>query len=269
MSTSYHDFIEETLLAASHIANSTFGKVAGTTKRDDNNQVLTETDLAVGKLIIDNVIATYPTHNIIDEEVGVIDSNSAYTWVVDPIDGTSNFAAGIPLYGIMLGLLYEDKPIAGGVMLPAFHELYIAEKGKGAYCNNKKIAVSKEKSLKQVLIAYGIDAHPQEPEQTQQEGDLVSELVLHIRNLRTSNSVFDTAMVAKGSYGGTMNKTSRIWDNVAQQIIIEEAGGAYTDFFGKPMDYTNPLMKTKENYTFCAAPKQLHKKLLEVVLNAQ
>src|SRR5438105_2458127 len=102
------EFIEKNLQEASEIANKSFGKVTGTIKGEDANQVLTETDLAIGKLLIEKIKRIYPTYNIIDEEAGVIDNHSEYTWVIDPIDGTSNFASGSPLYGIMIGLLQND-----------------------------------------------------------------------------------------------------------------------------------------------------------------
>src|SRR5690242_9892420 len=83
--------------------NKSFGNVTGSTKGDDNNQVLTETDVAIGKFLIEKIKQTYPDYNIIDEETGVVDNHSNFTWVIDPIDGTSNFADGVPTYGIMLG----------------------------------------------------------------------------------------------------------------------------------------------------------------------
>jgi len=98
----------------------------------------------LGKNLITKISQAFPEHNIIDEEVGVIDNNSNYTWVIDPIDGTSNFANGVPTYGIMLGLLENNIPIAGGIALPEFSEIYVAEKGTGAFCNGEKVQVSSE-----------------------------------------------------------------------------------------------------------------------------
>lgn len=261
----YQSFITTTLGAAATIANEMFGKVSGTTKRDDNNQVLTEADVKIGNYIIEQIKKDYPDYNIIDEEAGVIDNHSEYTWVVDPIDGTSNFANGVPTYGIMIGLLQNGKSIAGGIYFPFFNEIYFAEKGQGAYCNGKKISVSTNEKLLDSLVSYGIDGHQENPAITKREVELLEKIILSIRNLRSSNSVFDAVMVAKGSYGGFLNRTSKIWDNVAQQIIIEEAGGIYTDFFGKPIDYTNPLAKAEDNFTFCAASRVLHKQLQEII----
>jgi myo-inositol-1(or 4)-monophosphatase len=262
----YLEFIKKILEEAFEIARNNFGKTSSViTKSGDNNQVLTETDLAIGNLIVEKIKEVFPTHNIIDEEAGVIDNKSEFTWVVDPIDGTSNFANGIPLYGVMVGLLNKETPIVGGISLPSFNEIYVAEKGKGVYCNGEQIYATKDESLLKVLVAYGIDGHQENPDITYNETKLLGEIVLNIRNLRSSNSAFDTAMVAKGSYGATLNRTSKIWDNVAQQIILEEAGCTYTDFFGKPIDYSNPVSKARDNFTFCAAPPNLHQALQTLI----
>lgn len=261
----YKDFITQSLKEASQIAGKRFGKVTGMVKDGDTNQVLTETDLEIGRLLIGKVQTEFPDYNIIDEEAGVIDKNSNYTWVIDPIDGTSNFAGGIPLYGIMLGLLKEDTPIAGGLALPVFSEIYTAEKGKGAYCNSERINIGKETDLDNALVAYGIDGNRENPQFTRNECALLADIILNVRNVRISNSAFDTAMVIKGSYGAFINRTSKIWDNVAQQIIVEEAGGIYTDFFGNPIDYSNALSRSQDNFTFIASTPVLHGQLLKII----
>lgn len=263
----YTDFITDQLTQASKLALEQFGKVTGTTKTGDNNQVLTETDLAVGKLLVDAVKSTFPDHNIIDEEAGVVDNGSNFTWVIDPIDGTSNFAAGLPHYGIMIGLLDGATPVAGGVALPAFQEIYVAEKGKGASCNGERLGVSSEPNLLNALVTYGIDGHQEAPERTMTETEMLGRIVLGIRNLRSSNSTFDIMMTARGRYGACMNRTSKIWDNVAPQIIVEEAGGTWTDFEGKPMDYSKPLTKVDDNFSCCAGAPALYRQL-QAIINA-
>lgn len=264
----YKDFISSVLEEASKIARSNFGKVSGTSKGNDNNQVLTETDLEVGKYIVARIEQEFPDQNVIDEEAGVIDKSSEYTWVVDPIDGTSNFANGVPQYGILLGLLKGSIPIAGGMALPSYNEIYFAEKGSGAFCNNAQIKVSGEQELLSSLVSYGIDGHQEDPSITIGEVEKLSYLVLSIRNLRSSNSAYDFAMVAKGSYGASLNRTSKIWDNVAPQIILEEAGALCTDFYGQPLDYSNPLTRVGQNFTWCVAPPALHKQIQSVIHNA-
>lgn len=261
----YGEFIAQVLEQASGLDRQYFGTVTGSVKAGDNNQVLTEADLAIGKLLVEAVQQAYPEHNVIDEEAGVIDRGSNYTWVIDPVDGTSNFANGSPLYGIMIGLLDGAVPIAGGMALPSLGETYVAQKGDGAFCNGERIHVSPETKLLSSLVAYGIDGHQENPQQTRDEAALLAEIVLGIRNLRSSNSVFDAAQVAKGAYGASLNRTSKIWDNVAQQIVIEEAGGSYTDFFGRPLDYSNPLSKVGQNFTCCAASAKLHQQLQTII----
>ncbi|MDD5146848.1 MAG: inositol monophosphatase [Candidatus Pacebacteria bacterium] len=261
----YQNFIIESLKETSEIARSSLGKVGGVLKDGDSNQVVTETDLKIGKTIVEKIKRKFPDHNIIDEEAGAINNKSNLTWVIDPIDGTSNFAAGSPLYGIMIGLLENDIPIAGGFALPSFSEIYIAGRGKGSYCDGERISVSREKSLKNVLVAYGIDGYPEDPQITREECKLLAGIVLNIRSLRNSGGTFDTAMVARGKYGAHLNRTSKIWDNVAPQIIIEEAGGVYTDFFGNKIDYSNPFQRIQDNFTCLTGSPQLHSQLLDII----
>jgi myo-inositol-1(or 4)-monophosphatase len=262
----YTEFLSDNLKAASALARQQFGKVAASSvKTGDNNQVLTETDLAVGRLLVAAVEQAFPDHNVIDEEAGVIDKKSQFTWVIDPIDGTSNFAEGLPHYGIMIGLLEDGVPIAGGVALPAFDEIYVAEKGQGSTCNGLPIRISDKTNLLDTLVTYGIDGHQENPEQTRQETALLANIVLAIRNLRSSNSAFDIMMTARGRYGAFLNQTSKIWDNVAPQIIMEEAGGVWTDFLGKPMDYSDPLAKATDNFTVCAGAPTLHGQLQRII----
>jgi len=261
----YQDFIRSILKEASQIAMANFGKQDYLEKDGNKNYILTKTDLAIGKYLIEQVEKSFPEHNIIDEEAGVIDKKSQFTWVVDPIDGTSNFANGVETYGTMIGLLDGEVPIAGGMALPCFNQVYWAQKGSGAFCNEEKIFVTKETELIKTLVAYGIDGHQEDPQKTMQETEILGRLILKIRNLRSSNSIYDVAMVAKGSYGGIINKSSKIWDNVGQQVIIEEAGGIYTDYYGQPLDYSNVVEKSNQNYTFCAAPKALHEKLIKII----
>lgn len=261
----WSSFISQRLDEASAIANRHFGNVSSVTKEGDNNQVVTQADLEIGQSLIAAIKASFPEHNIIDEEAGVIDKGSDYTWVIDPIDGTSNFATGLPLYCSMIGLLQKDLPIAGGVVLPFFKQNFIAEKGLGAFCNSERIHVTKETNLLNALIAYGIDGHQEDPTYTRNECNMLAEIILGVRNIRISNSLYDGAQVANGRYGGFLNRTTKIWDNVASHIIIEEAGGIYTDFFGKQIDYSRPLTKAKQNFTVCAAAPELHKSLQKII----
>lgn len=261
----YQDFVKSVLTDAARIAKGSFGKVSGIVKSDDNNQVLTEADVEIGKMIVSEIRNHFPEHNIIDEEAGVIDSKSDYTWVVDPVDGTSNFAAGLPTYCVAIGLIHQSTPVVGGIVLPFFEELYLAEKGKGAYCNRQKLSVDKKSILSNSLIAYGIDGHRENPRLTKDECMVMANIILNCRNIRSSNSNYDSMLVAKGRYGAWLNRTSKIWDDVPPQVIIEEAGGVCTDYFGDPLDYSNVISKANDNFTVCLAAPQIYSELQKII----
>ncbi len=265
MNHTYLPFIADALMDASKLATTSFGRVTNITKTDDNNQVLTETDLAIGKLLVAAVEEAYPAHNVIDEEAGCIDKQSDFTWVIDPIDGTSNFANAVPTYGVMIGLLRDGKAIAGGIACPSLGELYLGGIEAQATLNGEAIQVTTEARLLSCLVSYGVDGHQEAPEITHAEAVILEQLILNIRNLRTSNSCFDAGLVARGSYGAALNQSSKIWDNVAQQAIIEAAGGIYTDFWGEPMKYSNPISRANDNYTWCFGPSSLHKQIQELI----
>lgn len=260
----HKDFLIDALTETSVLAQNYAGKVRGVTKPGDNNQVLTAADLAIGKMLIGRIQSHFPEHNIIDEEAGVIDNNSAFTWVIDPIDGTSNFASGSPLYGSIIGLLHEGVPVLGGATLPAFHDLFWAEQGNGASRNGEPIHVASEASLLSSLVSYGIDGHQENPSLSEAEGHFIGELVLNIRNLRSSGSLFDALLVAQGCYGAALVRTSKIWDNVGIHCIVSEAGGVYTDFIGNEINYSEPTTKAAQNFTARACAPNLSTPLTEL-----
>lgn len=266
-SNMYKDFINSKISNATKMANEFFGKVSASTKSDDNNQVLTEADLAIGNYLVKSIKSQYPSHNIIDEESGIVDNDSDFTWVVDPVDGTSNFANGLPMYGIIIGLLEKNNPIAGGVALPYFNEIYIAEMNKGCTLNGVSIKNTYDTPLIDSLVAYGIDGHQENPSLTSDECESLEKLILKIRNLRSSNSCFDAMMVVKGKYGAYLNKTSKIWDNVGLEVVLNEAGYNYTDCAGRSIDYDHPLTKVKENFEFLMCAPNLHSDLLHIFQN--
>lgn len=263
----YREFLNDLLNKTSEIALKNFGKVSSIAKEGDSNQVLTETDLAISKYLVERIKKEFPEHNIIDEETGVINNRSQYTWILDPIDGTSNFAIGLPTYGIMIGLLQNGTPIAGGIALPSIGEIYIAAKKEGTFCNGKKIQLASKQNLASSLIAYGIDGHQENPDFTEKECQDLAKIILHIRNLRTSNSCYDVAMVVKGKYGAWINRSQKIWDNVAEHIVAEESGATVTDFNGNPLKYSNAVNRIKEDFTICLAPPQIHSELMKIILS--
>ncbi|HSH55651.1 MAG TPA: inositol monophosphatase [Candidatus Limnocylindrales bacterium] len=263
----YVKFLEYVLTESSKIAASQFGKVKGWAKDGDNQTVLTETDIEIGTFIVKSIEKEFPHDNILHEEAGGINKNSNMTWVADPIDGTSNFAAGVPMYGIMVGLLEGGTPIAGGFALPSFSEIYVAQKRRGATCNGKSIHVTDETDLSKLLVAYGI--HAKTPNHSKVQGEIVKSLIPRVLNIRSSASTFDMAMVAKGTYGAFISSRGRIWDCVAPHIVIEEAGGTFTHFDGRTIDYSDPLKNASRQFSYAMGNETALKELTSVVAAKQ
>ena len=253
----YQDFIRDSLEDASKVALTYFGKTEGWTKPSGNIHVLTKADLEIGKLLTQTIIESFPEHNIIDEELGVVDNNSDYTWTVDPIDGTSNFAVKLPFYGVMIGLLKKNTPLAGGLALPSFGEVYSTEKGEGVLLNGKRIRLKDDIGLSSSLVSYGIDGDDKNPSKTSLEAEVIGLLALRARNIRTTNSAYDVAQVINGKFGAFLNMTSKVWDNVAAQVLVEE-------YFGDELNYSSSLKEMDKNYTFCAARPGLHKDITSI-----
>lgn len=260
-------FITDSLSEASEIARLYHGNVTGNMKPGDDNQVATKGDWMNAKFLRHVIHGHFPYHNLIDEEFGIVNKDSDYSWTIDPIDGTANFEVGNPLYAIGVALLYKGMPVAGGIALPALGEVVVAVKEEGAYAGQQRLAVTPERRLSRVLVAYGIDSHREQPAITQQESVLLAQLVNNSLNLRISNCFFDPVEVAKGHYGGVTSLAGKIWDDAPPKIIIEEAGGRHTSFSGRPRVYHDPIRSAWERHTFssCAAAPAIHEQLQEII----
>lgn len=260
--------IKEALYAASEILMNSFGKIKNIQLKQDQSNVVTQADLDSEKAIVDIIEKAYPDHNIIGEETGFRNKNSEYTWIVDPLDGTSNFASHIPWFGVLIGVLKGEEAIAGGMYLPCFDEYYFAEKGKGAFRNGIKIQVNQEQELKRTLFSYCLD-YSEEPGKTDFETRVIGNLVRNIRNLRCTNCVVDFGYVADGRLGGCATQSTKIWDIVAPSIVITEAGGRVTDFNGKPHRFLVTEENYLDNYTIVSASPVLHAQVMDQIAKSR
>lgn len=245
----YLAFLESLLEGAGRLATSFPSRMSTEVKDADPNQVVTQADRAIGSHIVSRIRAEHPDDNVIDEELGVVRGTSAVTWIIDPVDGTANFAAGSPLFGVMVGVLEHGEAVAGGVALPAFSETYVAEAGQGAYLDGTRLRAEPDGGLAQQLVAYGMDIHPAE---VALDCQLLSSVATRCRGIRMSNSVFDCMMVAKGVYGAFMHRHNRIWDCVAAQVVVQEAGGTFSGMDGCAIDYRDPLTRLEEDFSILA-----------------
>ena len=235
-----------------------------TTVKESNSSVVTEADYASEKKILEVLTGGETPCNTISEEAGRIDQGSDFTWVVDPLDGTSNFAAGLPWFGIIITLFQESSPILGGMYLPVEDRLYLAERGKGAWRDDRPIRTSRSADLTRHLVSYSFD-HSREPGKTAREMDLLGRLSTHVRNIRSTNCLLDFCYVADGRLGAAMNQTTKIWDIAAAALLIPEAGGVVTDMQGFPIEFDLSAESFMHNYTIAAAGKQMHRTIMNII----
>ncbi|HET6287435.1 MAG TPA: inositol monophosphatase [Amycolatopsis sp.] len=251
----FAEFIETCLREASKVAIGMRGTGEVTVKPEDVNQLVTDTDLAIGALLTGRIRERYPRHAILEEESGGTPGDRI-TWIVDPLDGTSNYAAGSPLYGVMMAAVGAEGVLAGGLALPAFDTVYVAESGRGATRNGRPLAQLPATAPEQSLVAFGMDKGT--PEVMAGEGRLAAALGMACLGVRMSNSVFDICMVADGAYGAFVHRGCRIWDVAAALCVLEECGGVCTDLDGRPLDLTDSLTKAEQVFEVCLASASVH-----------
>lgn len=258
------DFVKKVLLESAAILKSGFGKVTAYTNKQDQSNIVTESDFKSEETIRKLINDAYPTHNILGEEHGFEDKNCNYTWIIDPLDGTSNYAVQIPWFGVLVALIKDGQPVLSGAFLPMSNDLYLAETGKGSFKNGKLLRVSNETDLKNLLCCYSLD-YSQDINKTEREVQIIKGLVQSCRNLRSTNSLLDFCLVADGSIGAALNQTMKIWDIAAPQLILAEAGAKVTDIDGNNIVYNPSPLSLTENYTAIAANPVIHEKVLRII----
>lgn len=261
---SYQQFIEGLLRESGKLVMSSYGSVIETTQKDEPSQIVTKVDIASEQLITTKIAEKFPNHSIIAEESGFVDKKNEYVWIIDPIDGTSNFAKGLPWFGIMIALLHNFEPVAAGIYVPVTDELYFAEKGKGAYRNSMRFTAPQEVLLKDSLIAFHFDPSTNEHEQ-EALTKIFTKLVPAVRNLRSTNSAVDYAYVSEGKLGGLIGCTGKIWDVAPVSLIAKEAGLIVTEHTGLPLDLSITKDTVKKNFTLVVGSPNIHKQLLSFI----
>ncbi|MBN1397323.1 MAG: inositol monophosphatase [Bacteroidetes bacterium] len=212
-------------------------------KGGHETNLVTEIDKNSEAMIIGKIKKLYPDHDFLGEETGYAEVKSEYRWIIDPLDGTVNYAHGLPIYSVSIGLEYKGEIILGVVYDPSLDELFTAEKGKGAWLNKNRIQVTKTKRLIESLVVtgfpYSISQKP-EPELT------------HFRNFvmeaqavrRLGSAALDLAYVACGRFDGFWEGTLNAWDMAAGVLLVTEAGGKWTDYDGNPTNVYNQQLLT-------------------------
>ncbi len=213
---------------------------------------VTSADLKVEQSLLETLRYYYPNANFITEESGFI-KGEGETIVIDPIDGTSNFIHGIPLVGIVIGKIVDDKITDGIIFNPILNEFYWASEGKGAWCNNKRLRVSKRQNLSNCLIGTATPFGERIYVNYYKELDKISKLTSGIRELGSAS--INLAYLAAGKIDGFWEKNLNLWDVCSGVLLVKEAGGRISEPQGDDWNTKSRDILASNTLT--------HKKLIE------
>lgn len=197
--------------------------------------LVTQVDKLCEKEIVSLIQGAFPAHDILAEEGSGSRKDSPYKWIIDPLDGTTNYAHGYPLFCTSIGLEFKGEIVLGVVYEPNLKELFITEKGQGAVCNDKKIQVSKTERLGEALLATGFAYNVRET--SNNNLNHFSNFILNARATRRDGvAAVDLCYLAMGRFDGFWELELQPWDLAAGFLMVEEAGGLVTDFRYKPFN---------------------------------
>jgi myo-inositol-1(or 4)-monophosphatase len=204
--------------------------------------LVTEADRASERLVVERLRSHFPSHSIVAEEGGGHEGTSGYRWYVDPLDGTTNFAHGYPVYNVTMGLELDGEMLVGVVFDPNRQEMFSAERGAGAYLNNRRIRVSAAKRLEDSLVSTGF---PSRKRHLNVNIHFYHQMAMATHGVRRSGSAaIDLANVACGRLEAFWEFGLNPWDMAAGILLVTEAGGRCTDMKGGPHSLAGPHLLT-------------------------
>lgn len=225
------DALAEALDAAGKVLKERFGKVHARLKGRAN--LVTEADLASQKAVLSVIKRRCPGHDWRCEEDDVRDTGAEFVWVVDPLDGTTNYAHGYPASAVSVGVLRRGVPTLGGVHDPFRDERFTAERGKGARLNGKILKVSSPKKLDESLLVTGFAYDRGDQARSKFYVELYRRFMTASHDVRRSGAAsLDMAWIAAGRADGFWERGLSPWDVAAGRLLVEEAGGRVSDFSG-------------------------------------
>jgi len=239
------NFAKQIALDAGSLLVQRLGSARVSNKGDID--LVTEADIAAEKLIIDQIRSYYPRHSVLAEESGEAISiggdGSSWKWVIDPLDGTTNYAHGYPCFCVSIGLEHNGVLELGVVYDPMRDEMFAAERGQGATLNDRRIRVSDVEELNSAMLVTGF------PYNVRERPDFAREFAIFTMNAqavrRDGSAAIDLAYVACGRFDGFWEDGLNPWDMAAGILLIEEAGGRVTNFQDEPLSiYTKKVLAT-------------------------
>lgn len=237
--------LKETLLEATREAGrlmkANFGGPYKISSKSGINDLVTEIDKLCEEAIFRIIGSRYPDHFILSEEAGELKQDSPYKWIIDPIDGTVNFAHGVPLCCVSVALEKDGAMLMGAVYNPFLEEFFFAEKGKGATLNGQPISVSANSQLESAFLVTGFPYQWEEmPNDPMQVFGKFVKAGLPLR--RMGSAAIDLCWVACGRFDGFWEHNLNAWDAAAGYLIVEEAGGSVTDLKGNAYSPYQPRL---------------------------
>lgn len=255
--------MRDTAIKAARQAGEFLKNSFGTLLPDDfklkgERDIVTEYDARAEEMIVDEVKKKFPDHNIFGEESGQDQKDSEYTWIIDPLDGTTNFAIGAPLFDVSIGVARGVEPVLAVVYTPMRDYMYVAEKDKGATCNDQPIHVSKISELQKALTVY---CHDYTDKGIEKMLKIFASVKPQVRDLtRMRAAALELALVASGYVESYHANGLHPWDVAAGALLVKEAGGNVTDFDGKDWNLNSP--------DIIASNGKIHSQLLEKIQSA-
>ncbi len=237
------NFAIQTARDAGRLLAERFGRTLRITNKSELDLV-TESDLASEKLIIDRIKTYHPRHAILAEESGVsgpAHGDDEWRWIIDPLDGTTNYAHGYPCFCVSIGLEHKGRMELGVVYDPMRDEIFTAERGQGASLNGRRIEVSPVDSLAGALLCTGF---PYDVRERSEFARHFANFIMNAQGVRRDGAAaLDLANVACGRFDGFWEEGLKPWDVAAGSLLVEEAGGRVSKYDGSPLSiYTPPIL---------------------------
>jgi myo-inositol-1(or 4)-monophosphatase len=225
-------------------------------KHKSRTDLVTNADHASEKFIIEKIKSEFPDHAINAEESGVLEGKAGHQWFIDPLDGTLNYAHGVPIYSVSIGYAYQGVMTLGVIYDPTRDEMFCAERGKGATLNDMPMQVSRHSDLIDCMLVTGFPSEMGLARDDNMNNFLrFSQLTQSVRRL--GSAALDIAYVAAGRMDGFWRNEVYPWDVAAGSLMVEEAGGLVTNIFGEADFMKKPL-------SIVAANPTIHAKMLDV-----
>jgi myo-inositol-1(or 4)-monophosphatase len=249
--------LRQATLAGAAIAKKYFESDALEVKaKGEINNWVTQADVEAEAAIKSTILAQYPGHAILGEESGATETNAEYKWIIDPIDGTVNYASGIPLFSVCIAVEHNGQIILASIYNPILNEWFWAEKGKGAFLNDKPIAVSNNTNIKNARLTTGTPSAYRHAENSPAKV-LIKFANASVSTRRLGSGSVHLCWTAAGRYDCTYDFKMEPWDSAAGALIVQEAGGTVTNINGGPFNHYQ--------HGIIASNGHLHQQILQII----